>query len=79
MRKFYLKVAGVVGALAGLLTAGTAFATSYVSITTSSLASTTAYITDFFTDLSPFIWLAIGVPLAFYVINRVVKMVRVGR
>ncbi len=79
MSKFYLKVAGVIGAIAGVLTAGTASATSYVSITTSSLASTTAYITDFFTDLSPFIWLAIGVPLAFYVIQKVIKLVRVGR
>ena len=79
MRKFYLKVGCIVGALAGVLTATTASAGSYVAITTSSLASTTAYIGEFFTDLSPFIWLAIGVPLAFYVIGRVVKLVRVGR
>jgi len=39
-----------------------------------SLASTTAYIGGMFTDLSLLIYLAIGIPLAFYVIRKVISM-----
>lgn len=38
------------------------------------LASTTAYIGGIITDLGPFVWLAIGVPLAFYVIKKVIAV-----
>lgn len=75
MSKFYLKLAGIVSVVGGVLVATGAKAGNYVDITTSSIASTTAYITDFFSDVSPFIWLAIGVPLAFFVIKKVIGLV----
>jgi len=43
------------------------------------LASTTAYIGDLFGSLSPYIFLAIGVPLGFYVIRKVISLVPKGR
>lgn len=39
------------------------------------IASTTAYIGTLFTDLSVFIWLAIGLPLGFWVISKVISLV----
>jgi hypothetical protein len=39
------------------------------------LTSTTGYIGDLMTDISPFIWLAIGIPLGFYVIRKVISLV----
>jgi len=38
------------------------------------IASTTAYIGDLVSDLGPFVWLAIGVPLGFYVIKKVISL-----
>jgi len=38
------------------------------------LSSTTAYIGDIFTDLGVLIPLAIGIPLAFYVIKKVMTL-----
>jgi len=38
-------------------------------------ASTTGYINDLFTDLGVFIWLAIGLPLGFYIIRKVISLV----
>ncbi|GAI02615.1 unnamed protein product, partial [marine sediment metagenome] len=38
------------------------------------LATTTAYIGDVFTDASLLIYLAIGIPLAFYVIKKVLGL-----
>lgn len=75
MSKFYLKVAGVVGVLGGVLGFATNAKASLFTLPTSSVASTTAYIGEFFSDLSPFIYLAIGIPLAFYVIRKVISMV----
>jgi len=74
MSKFYLKLGGAVAVVAGLVGAGVAKA-SLFTLPTSSVASTTAYIGDFFSDLAPFIYLAIGIPLAFYVIRKVISMV----
>lgn len=42
------------------------------------VSNTTAYIGDLFADLGPFVWLAIGIPLGFYVIKKVITLV-VGR
>lgn len=39
------------------------------------VASTTAYIGDLFGALSPFIWLAIGIPLGFMVIKKVIGLI----
>lgn len=38
------------------------------------VASTTAYIGDVFTDAKVLIYLAIGIPLAFYVIKKVMTL-----
>lgn len=38
------------------------------------LSSTTAYIGSLVGDVGPFIWLAIGVPLGFYVIKKVIAL-----
>lgn len=64
--------------VSGLLVSASAYATSTigVEVTESNLASTTAYIGELFSDLGPFIWLAIGIPLGFYVIKRIVGVVR---
>jgi hypothetical protein len=45
------------------------------TLPTDALASTTAYIGDLFTSLSVFVWLAIGLPLGFYVIRKVISLV----
>lgn len=49
------------------------------TLPTDALASTTAYIGDLFGSLSPYIFLAIGVPLGFYVIRKVISLVPKGR
>jgi len=38
------------------------------------VSSTTAYIGDMFTDLGLLIYLAIGIPLAFFVIKKVISI-----
>ena len=38
------------------------------------VTSTTAYIGDVFTDASVLIYLAIGIPLAFYVIKKIIGL-----
>lgn len=48
---------------------------SLFTLPDTAIASTTAYIGSLFTDLGVFIWLAIGIPLAFYVIRKVISMV----
>jgi len=45
----------------------------FITITTSSLASTTAYVGDLFNSISPLVLLAVGVPLGFYIINQIIK------
>jgi len=39
------------------------------------VASTTAYIGDLFGALAPFVWLAIGIPLGFMVIRKVITLI----
>ena len=39
------------------------------------VSSTTAYVGSLFSDISPFIWLAIGIPLGFYIIRKVISLV----
>ena len=70
------KIAGIIAGLGGLLTAGTALGANFVEITADDLATTTAYITNLFDDVSVFVWLAIGLPLGFYVIKKVVSIIR---
>jgi len=38
------------------------------------LSSSTAYIGGVITDVGPFIWLAIGIPLGFYVVKKVIGL-----
>ncbi|GAH93592.1 unnamed protein product [marine sediment metagenome] len=52
------------------------FLPSLISISADDLATTTAYIGEIFADVSVFVWLAIGVPLAFFVIKKVIGLVR---
>jgi len=44
------------------------------TLPTDAVASSTAYIGSLITDLGPFVWLAIGVPLGFYVIKKVIAI-----
>lgn len=46
-----------------------------VTITTSSVASTTAYIGDLINSVGPFLWLIIGLPLGFWIINETIKFI----
>jgi hypothetical protein len=39
------------------------------------IATTTAYIGDLFTSAGALVWLAIGIPLAFYVVRKVISLV----
>jgi len=45
------------------------------TLPTDAVASTTAYIGDLLGSLGPFVWLAIGIPLGFYVIKKVIGLV----
>lgn len=47
---------------------------SLFSLPADAVSSTTAYIGDIVADLGPFVWLAIGIPLAFYVIKKVIGL-----
>jgi len=49
---------------------------SIITLPEGAVATLTAYIGDMFTDLWVLIALAIGIPLAFYVIGKVVSLVR---
>jgi len=41
------------------------------------IATTTAYVGGIFTDVSPLVFVAIGLPLAFWVIRSVIGLIRV--
>ena len=45
------------------------------SLPVEAVASSTAYIGDLFTDVGAFIWLAIGIPLGFFVIRKVITLI----
>jgi len=47
-----------------------------LTLPTDFMSSMTAYIGELFTDLNPIIVLAIGLPLAFWFIGKVVGIVR---
>jgi len=76
MSKLYLKLAGIVGVIIGVVGLADKVKAANIIDVGTGVASTTAYIGDLFTDISAFIWLAIGIPLGFYVIKRVVSLVR---
>lgn len=49
---------------------------SILTFTSESLSATMAYVGDLFTDLSLLIVLAIGLPLGFWVLRKVISLVR---
>ncbi len=73
--KINVKLAGLVAGIGTMLTAGVAGATSLFTLPAGAVASTTAYIGDLFTDLSVFVYLAIGLPLGFWVIRKIISLV----
>lgn len=78
MRKLFLKLVGIAGVAAILLGfAGMVSAYNYVDVNATSVDNVVAYITNLFSDVSVFIWLAIGIPLGFWVIKKVISLVRV--
>jgi hypothetical protein len=78
MRKFYFKLGAVGGVVAGLLgIASRAGAYNYIEVDATSTTAVLAYISGLFTDVSLFVWLAIGLPLGFWVIAKVIGLVRV--
>mgnify|MGYP000070600105 CR=1 FL=1 len=64
--------------LAGLVASTGVFAQALFTLPADAITSTTAYIGDIVDSLGPFLWLAIGIPLGFYVIRRVKSLI-VGR
>jgi hypothetical protein len=74
MRKFYFKL-GAISAVIGGTLAGTSALAVYFDLPAGAVASTTAYIGNLFTDLGPFVWLALGLPLGFWVIRKTISLV----
>lgn len=75
MKKYAYGVAGVATALMGLAMSASAAGT-YIDLPTTALADVTGYAGSLFTDLWVVIALAIGLPLAFYIIRKVIGLVR---
>lgn len=48
---------------------------TFFSLTEGNITSMLAYVGNLFTDASLLLWVAIGVPLGFYVIRKVVSLV----
>jgi hypothetical protein len=46
-----------------------------LEVPTSSIASIVAYSGQLFTDLQLLVWLAIGLPVGFYIINKAISVV----
>ena len=51
---------------------------SFFDLSPADLATTTGYIGEIFTDAQVLIFLAIGIPLAFFVIRKVIKLLPRG-
>ncbi|GAI43628.1 unnamed protein product [marine sediment metagenome] len=66
---------GVIAGLLGLASKAGA-TSSYIEIDATSVDAVIAYVGNLFTDISPFIWLAIGLPLGFWVIAKTIALVR---
>lgn len=77
--RIYKIAAGVSAAVAGLLSAGFARATELFALPEGFAASATAYIGDTIEATWELLVIAIGVPLAFYVIGRVIGLIPKGR
>ena len=70
-------IVGSIAGLGGLLIAGLAHgAGTIITLPEGFVASALAYVGDLFTDLNTLILLVIGLPLGFWVIRKVVSLVR---
>lgn len=74
MRKVYEILAVVGGALGMAIPAGAV--ANYITLGDTFLADLLAYTGKLFTDISPLVILVIGLPLGFWVIRRVIGLVR---
>jgi len=83
MKNTFYKFVGIVGALAG---AGVVFAqdqtievpTSIVELPTGSVAAIVSYIPTLLTNVYPLVILAIGLPLAFWGVGKLIALVKAG-
>jgi len=76
VKKVYLKLGVIGSAIAGLIAGTSVFAeANYIDVNATSVASVIDYVTKLFSDVSVFIWLAIGLPLGFYVIKKIISIV----
>jgi hypothetical protein len=69
------KIIAVSSALAGVLGVAPAFAANYVDISSASSTELLAFAGGLFSDLWVLIAIAIGVPLAFYIIKKVIGLI----
>ena len=77
VNRIYKIVGAVAGAVAGLGVAMSAFADgTYITIPAGFIDDLLGYVGNLFTDLSVLIILVIGLPLGFWVIRRVIGLVR---
>lgn len=77
MNRIYKIVGAVAGAVAGLGVAMSAFADgNYITIPAGFIDDLLGYVGNLFTDLSVLVILVIGLPLGFWVIRRVIGLVR---
>lgn len=78
-QKMKLGAYAVMGAVAGVVSlavAGFASASTLIDLPSTAVADVSGYATGVFTDLWVVIALVIGIPLAFYVIRKVIGLFR---
>lgn len=75
-KKYGLVAAGAAAALVGFAPFAFASGGTYITLPSTALADVTGYAGALFTDLWVVIALAIGLPLAFYIIRKVIGLVR---
>ena len=71
--KRYISLLSLIGA--GLGIAGACLADGFVTISDSFVTSTLAYIGQAVTGLGPILYVVIGIPLAFWVVKKVISLV----
>ena len=76
MKRIVAGVASLGTAVAGLLTAGFANGANYIDISSASSTEILTIASGIFSDLWVLVALAIGLPLGFYIIRRIIGMIR---
>ena len=76
LKKYGYALAGAAAGLFGLVMTASASGGTYITLPSTALADVTGYAGALFTDLWVVIALAIGLPLAFYIIRKVIGLVR---